>query len=111
MKYNIRNEVSMKQEEELELPESKEENDIIDDLLLKLLNNNDVIELYNNLPEAIYHYTSPSGLRGIISSNSIWFTHYKFLNDRSEKVYTFLLYRKLLLSEQSILKMPAQRQA
>lgn len=94
----------MKQEEELELPESKEENDIIDDLLLKLLNNNDVIELYNNLPEAIYHYTSPSGLRGIISSNSIWFTHYKFLNDRSEKFYTFLMLKTCLEEKKDKLK-------
>ena len=32
----------------------------------------------------IYHYTSPQALLGILDSESIWATHYAFLNDRKE---------------------------
>ncbi len=36
-------------------------------------------------PETIYHYTSASGLRGILSSGVLYFTDSQFLNDRSER--------------------------
>ncbi len=36
-------------------------------------------------PETIYHYTSASGLRGILSSGILYFTDSQFLNDRSER--------------------------
>lgn len=36
---------------------------------------------------SIYHYTSVEGLKGIIESKSIRFTHYKFLNDPKEMNY------------------------
>ncbi|GEM_PF-530691 len=32
----------------------------------------------------IYHYTKPSGLRGILNERAIYATDYRFLNDRSE---------------------------
>jgi DUF2971 family protein len=35
-------------------------------------------------PDIIYHYASPDALLGIIESESIWATHYAFLNDRHE---------------------------
>lgn len=41
-----------------------------------------VSELYKNL----YHYTTLEGLLGILSSRSLWATHYRFLNDYSEIV-------------------------
>lgn len=37
-------------------------------------------ELYKNL----YHYTNWDGLTGILQSNSLWATHFKFLNDNTE---------------------------
>lgn len=38
-------------------------------------------------PQTLYHYTSGAGLRGILASNSLWFTEYKFLNDATELEY------------------------
>jgi len=40
-------------------------------------------ELYEKHPE-LFHYTSRQGLVGILASQKIWATHYKFLNDSSE---------------------------
>lgn len=44
----------------------------------------------------IYHYTSPTGLYGILNSNSLWFTNIYFLNDKSERFYTHRLILKIL---------------
>ena len=33
---------------------------------------------------AIFHYTDSNGLLGILSSNSLFATHYKYLNDLTE---------------------------
>jgi Protein of unknown function (DUF2971) len=33
---------------------------------------------------ALYHYTNAQGLRGIVSNQTLWATHYRFLNDTSE---------------------------
>ncbi len=35
----------------------------------------------------IYHYTTQSGLLGIINSGEIWATHFRHLNDLQEFVY------------------------
>jgi hypothetical protein len=35
-------------------------------------------------PELLYHYTTENGLYGILKSDCIWTTHYRFLNDLSE---------------------------
>jgi hypothetical protein len=35
-------------------------------------------------PEFLYHYTTEKGLDGILEKESIWATHYRFLNDLSE---------------------------
>lgn len=34
--------------------------------------------------ERLFHYTSAQGLYGILASNCIWATHYRFLNDSKE---------------------------
>ena len=34
--------------------------------------------------EYLYHYTTEEGLLGILESNCLWATHYKFLNDDTE---------------------------
>lgn len=35
----------------------------------------------------LYHYTSATGLNGIMTSRSLWTSHYRFLNDTSEFQY------------------------
>lgn len=49
--------------------------------------------LNNHLKESpkkyLYHYTTPSGLIGILKSNSIWATHIRYLNDHDELIGAF----------------------
>lgn len=47
-----------------------------------------------NVP--IYHYTSQSGLEGILSSNSLWFSDVEALNDSSEGKYLYSLLSNVL---------------
>ena len=35
----------------------------------------------------IYHYTDLNGLLGIVGSNSLWATHFSFLNDSNELIH------------------------
>ncbi len=37
-----------------------------------------------SLPEELYHYTGIHGLEGIVQSQTLWATHYKYLNDAEE---------------------------
>jgi hypothetical protein len=39
------------------------------------------------LPTKLWHYTTTSGLLGILSSRELWATNYRFMNDRTELVY------------------------
>lgn len=39
---------------------------------------------FGKVPETLYHYTSQSGLIGIIRDNEIWMTHTQYLNDSQE---------------------------
>src|SRR5262245_39979140 len=36
------------------------------------------------LPDELYHYTGIRGLKGIINSQTLWATHYRYLNDTEE---------------------------
>lgn len=40
----------------------------------------------------IHHYTSPDGLKGILTDKEIWFSNTKFLNDSSENNYIYSLF-------------------
>ncbi len=51
-------------------------------------------------PETVYHYTNKEGIYGILDSQSIWATHYKFLND-SDEIHHILCILEPLLSELS----------
>ena len=42
----------------------------------------------------LYHYTSPTGLLGILSSSSLWMSDSDFLNDSSESDYFFEIYHE-----------------
>ncbi|WP_084781662.1 DUF2971 domain-containing protein [Paenibacillus sp. D9] len=48
------------------------------------------------VPKHLFHYTSVEGLQGIINSNSLWATHYSFLNDPTEMIYGIKLLRQVL---------------
>lgn len=37
-----------------------------------------------SLPDELYHYTGIHGLEGIVESQTLWATHYKYLNDAEE---------------------------
>jgi hypothetical protein len=39
------------------------------------------------LPDVVYHYTSPAGLLGMVSSGSIWASDVRYLNDAQEFQY------------------------
>ena len=45
----------------------------------------------NNVPNTVYHYTSPSGLLGIVDNGEdsknakLWFTRWDSLNDKNER--------------------------
>jgi len=36
----------------------------------------------NTVTAPLYHYTDARGLEGIITTQQMWFTHYRHLNDR-----------------------------
>ena len=42
-----------------------------------------MMEIWEKHPE-VYHYTSAQGLQGILSSQTLFATHYDYLNDGSE---------------------------
>lgn len=52
------------------------------------------VELHSEIPLTLYHYTSAEGLVGILSSQSIWLTDLRYVNDMSELQYA----RKLVES-------------
>lgn len=43
------------------------------------------------LPKEIYHYTSSTALLSIIKHKQLWFTNSRFLNDKTENRYIYLL--------------------
>ena len=91
-----------------EFPNDEEELKILDNLLLNTVESEEDEEKFlkfsfTKYPN-IYHYTSPVGLKEILAHNSLWFTHCKFLNDRSEKYYCFDLFKKCIEREKSNLK-------
>lgn len=89
----------MSQNNELIFSISDDETNMLVDIAYQSCYDKDITNLKNNLPEKIYHYTSPYGLQGIIDSNSMWFTHYKFLNDRSEKYYAFNIFKECFINQ------------
>lgn len=47
----------------------------------------------NEKNNRLYHFTTMNGLKGIIGDNKLWFTDYRFLNDKDEisKAYNILI--------------------
>jgi hypothetical protein len=50
-------------------------------------------------PESLHHYTDATGLKGILTSKSLWASDCHFLSDRSELVYGHRLVREYLLKQ------------
>ncbi|MEA3011096.1 MAG: hypothetical protein QOJ91_2788 [Sphingomonadales bacterium] len=53
----------------------------------------------SDIPDVLYHYTDANGLIGMLRSNEVWATDYRFLNDRSEIAHTRSLVRSLISEE------------
>lgn len=53
-------------------------------------------DLQAALPDLLFHYTSASGLRGILESSRLWATNYRFLNDASEVAHGVSLFEALI---------------
>ena len=47
-------------------------------------------------PQTLYHYTSQIGMSSIIENNSIWLTHFRFLNDDKEFLAGMDLSKKII---------------
>lgn len=64
----------------------------------------DIIDRYDGctppdpatMPDVLYHYTNAGGLHGMLGSNSIWLTHYRYLNDTSEIQHTDSVIREVI---------------
>jgi hypothetical protein len=41
------------------------------------------------LPEVVYHYADASGFMGILKTNSLWATDFRYLNDTQELNYAW----------------------
>ena len=51
------------------------------------------------IPLVLYHYTSASGLKGIVESGTLWATDVLHLNDSSEISYAVELIRRIFVGE------------
>ena len=61
--------------------------DAIDNFDLWNRNNLSQEQQRNKIETPLYHYTDGRGLKGIMESQTIWFTDYRHLNDPSELVH------------------------
>jgi len=52
--------------------------------------------LQTDVPELLFHYTTSTGMRGILDSSRLWATNYRFLNDASEVAYGANLFESLI---------------
>lgn len=46
--------------------------------------------------QSLYHYTSYKGLEGILKTQTLWATHYKYLNDAQELIHAKIILKALL---------------
>lgn len=61
------------------------------------------------LPESLYHYTNVNGLTGILSSESIWATNARYLNDTSELNYGRMLVSRVVSERVELLSGHTQK--
>lgn len=66
-------------------------------------------ELLERLPHVpVFHYTTQSGLLGIIKTRELWATHTRYLNDSQEYVHALQIAREQLALLASIRNVPAE---
>lgn len=58
----------------------------------------DAEKKYFDLPEVIFHYTTPEGLINILDQKELWFSRFDCLNDESEGKYILSVYKKAVES-------------
>ena len=63
------------------------------------------------LPDLLYHYTDVAGLIGICSSQSLWATNLRFMNDAKELAHTWALMLDVLTEVRARATSPAQLKA
>ncbi len=64
---------------------------------MSIKKNGNIYSPYHCIPEKpLFHYSSLKGLHGIVTSKSIWATHYMFLNDSTEYTYGIGLAKTML---------------
>jgi hypothetical protein len=64
---------------------------------MSIKKNGNIYSSYHRIPEKpLFHYSSLKGLHGIVTSKSIWATHYMFLNDSTEYTYGIGLAKTML---------------
>ncbi|MCY9296733.1 DUF2971 domain-containing protein [Bacillus inaquosorum] len=56
---------------------------------INLTQNNILSEYNKSIPDTLYHYTSLYGLEGILKNKEFWVSNCHFLNDQTEKYYTY----------------------
>src|SRR5260370_32998682 len=69
---------------------------------------NDILSRTPDKP--LYHYTTQSGLLGIIGSRKIWVTHTQYLNDRREFLHAVDLVRDELSNRLMTASVPSARE-
>ena len=57
---------------------------VIDNALLDKISSKMIPDILTQ--PSIYHYTSISGLKGILENKRLWFTHIDYMNDRDEVI-------------------------
>lgn len=60
---------------------------------LRLEKSQTLMQAMTSLPKTLYHYTSMSGLLGIVRTEQIWASHIRYLNDVSEQDHIWSLVR------------------
>lgn len=57
---------------------------------------NKLRDIKTDCNEELWHYTSSTGVLGIIKNDSLWFSDRRFLNDKTECNYIYELMHKLI---------------
>jgi DUF2971 family protein len=57
------------------------------------------LQLHQDRPEILYHYTTAPGLLGILQAGRLWASNSRFMNDPTEITYATRLFRRVSLTE------------
>jgi hypothetical protein len=57
------------------------------------------LQLHQDRPKILYHYTTAPGLLGILQAGRLWASNSRFMNDPTEITYATRLFRRVSLAE------------